>query len=104
MINPATPPTTLPTMTPVWFFGPPGLLLVLTGGGAELDIDIDEVKLLLGRFVPLGVASGLAPMAMATTSLYVWFGRVVTLMYAHRGTSVPIGMSYGYCARARLIQ
>jgi len=92
MINATPPPTALPTMIPKRPFKLLGLTPVRVGDGAELDVNMDEV-LLLPTLVGLGVASGSRPTAIATASLYVWFGRVVTSMNAHRGIAVPGEMS-----------
>jgi len=99
-----------------------GLPLVLVGGEAELDVDevdsdmskvdggandmdevdggIDDMDELDGGMDDIVLLptldvlpAGLRAMAIAATSLYVLFGRVVTSMNAHFGTSVPGGIS-----------
>jgi len=106
MISGTTPPTTPPTIAAVLFFTfrLPEALLVGVGGEVELDDNVfvvvvevegrvlDLVLLLVLRvFIGPGVASGSRPTDIAAASLYVWFGRSVTSMNAHRGTSVPGG-------------
>jgi len=73
----------------------------LVGDGAELDGGMDENVLLPTLstvLLELDVDSGSRPTDIATASLYVSFGRVVTSMNAHRGITVPSGMANGNCA------
>jgi len=91
MINGTTPPTTPPTMAPVllFTFRLPEITFVTVGRDeAELDGGMDEVEgtvldmvllCVLSVFTGLGVASGRRPTDIAIASLYVSFGRLVTL-------------------------
>jgi len=94
MINTTPPPTALPTMTPRWLVKSLELPPPWVGDEAGLDGDMNEVALFLTLNVLIGVGidSGSWPTAIATTSLYVSFGRLVTLVNAHRGIAVPGGI------------
>jgi len=98
MISGTMLPTTPPTMAPALLFTPELLRAspVWVGDGDEAElkynvsvgVDVDKVE---GRvlvlvlppklsvLIGLGVASGSRPIGIATESLYVWFGRLVTL-------------------------
>jgi len=91
-ISGTTLPTTPPTIAPMLFFAFESLGVLSVWVGDEAGRVLGLVLLLaFSVLIPLGVASGSRPTDIATASLYVSFGRLVTLMNAHRGTSVPGG-------------